>query len=128
MRAARRRSASGGPVLTLPVLLAAAVLAAAPPRVDADSAAAAALRDFAGVCARAGTRLWGRSLCGRLLLVDPATRRAVANAPDGGAALAPAAGAPAGVFVGTLPDSVGLANTAVRWADADWAMVLLPLP
>jgi hypothetical protein len=105
------------------LLLLAALVAPAPPQ-DPDSAAAAALREYARACAREGGRLWGRSLCGNLLLVDPATRRTVANAADSLSLLRPAEDA----FVGTLPAAVGLANTAVRWGGARWAMVLRPLP
>jgi hypothetical protein len=98
----------------LPLLAFAAATLLQPPADTAPApppAAAAALREFAAACAREATRLWGRSLCGPLLLVDPATRRAVGTG-----------------FVGTLPDSVPIANTSVRWAGARWAMVLLPLP
>src|SRR5207253_1942719 len=108
-------------------LLATATVVAATP-LHAQPAAggdpAAALHEYDRACAREGSRTWGRSLCGRLLLVDPATRRAVANAADSLGALAPAGDA----FAGTLPTDVTLANTGVRWAGAEWAMVLLPLP
>ena len=109
-------------------LLLLAALAAPLPAQDPDSAAAAALREYARACARDGGRLWGRSLCGPLLLVEPATRRTVANAADSLALLGRGAGPDGDAFVGTLPASVGLANTAVRWGGARWAMVLRPLP
>lgn len=34
------------------------------------------------ICARDGGKLWGISLCGPMLFVDPATREVVANQPD----------------------------------------------
>lgn len=85
----------------------------------------AALRAFAEAKAAAerdGGRLWGRSLDGPLILVDPATRFAVASRADAEGKLAPRGGA----FVGTLPASVGLANTAVTWAGVRWSMILWP--
>ena len=66
--------------------------------------------------------LWGVSLYGPMLIVDRETRRAAANesvsffrAEDD-------------VFVGVLPDSVGIANTAVDWNGRRWTMLMWPLP
>jgi len=69
-----------------------------------------------------GGRLWGRSLDGPLLLVDPETRFAVANRADGKGILT----AHGGVFVGTLPNSVVVANTSTEWNDVRWTMVMWP--
>ncbi len=69
-------------------------------------------------------RLWGKSLAGPLLFVEPRTRFVVANQADAEKKLKPAAG----VFVGTLPQSVPLASTAYRWAGTHWSMILWPLP
>jgi hypothetical protein len=33
-----------------------------------------------------------------------------------------------GVYVGNLPDGIGVANTSVEWGGTRWAMALLPLP
>jgi hypothetical protein len=71
-----------------------------------------------------GGKLWGKSLAGPMLFVDPTTRFAVANEADAEGKLKPEAG----VFVGTLPASVGLANTATRWAGTHWSMLLWPPP
>jgi hypothetical protein len=71
-----------------------------------------------------GGQLWGKSLAGPLLFVEPRTRSAVANQADAEKKLKPAGG----LFVGTLPASVPLANTAVRWAGTHWSMILWPLP
>ncbi len=67
-----------------------------------------------------GGRLWGRSLDGPLLLVDPQTRFAVGNRADDGGVLAPQAG----VFAGTLPATVVIANTATDWGGVRWTMVM----
>lgn len=69
-----------------------------------------------------GGRLWGVPLYGPMLLVDPATRFAVANQQDGGNQLTQSGR----VFTGTLPASVILANTAVDWSGTRWTMVLWP--
>ena len=71
-----------------------------------------------------GGKLWGKSLAGPLLFVDPRSRFAVANQLDETRTLTPMGK----IFVGTLPANVPLANTAVRWAGTDWSMMLWPLP
>ncbi len=67
-----------------------------------------------------GGRLWGVSLHGPMLFVDPQTRFAVTNRADGEGVLKAADG----VFVGTLPLTVALANTAVQWGGVEWTTVL----
>lgn len=69
-------------------------------------------------------KLWGRSLVAPILFADPATRTVVANQPDERDELVEREG----VFVGTLPPEVGIANTAVAWAGVRWTMVMWPLP
>lgn len=68
--------------------------------------------------------LWGRELLGPMLFADPRTRAVVANQPDEQGKLAEEDG----VFVGTLPLEVGIANTALDWAGVRWTMVMWPLP
>jgi hypothetical protein len=65
------------------------------------------------MCARDHDRLWGVSLCGPTLFVDPETRAVVANRP---------------LAETTLPASIGIANTAVDWKGERWTMLRLPLP
>ena len=77
-------------------------------------------REFDELCADDGGEMWGVSLCGPLLLVDPATRMVVANQPDSGGALE----ARAGVFAGELPGDVGIANTAMDWDGMRWTMII----
>ncbi len=81
-----------------------------------------ALRDFGRICDPAGRRLWGLSLCGPVLLVDPASRRVVAS--DSATGLARERDA----WVGPAPRETGFANMAVEWDGRRWTMVLLPLP
>jgi len=71
-------------------------------------------------CAEDGGALWGLSLCGPLLLVDPESRLAVANEADEGGVLR----AESGVFAGVLPSDVVVANTATRWSGKLWTMVM----
>jgi hypothetical protein len=68
--------------------------------------------------------MWGVRLYGPILLVDPVTRRALANQADAEGRLSPEGD----VFAGRLPDDMPLANTAVEWAGVRWATILLPLP
>src|SRR3954470_959014 len=69
-------------------------------------------------------QLWGVSLCGRFMLVEPGTRRAVLTQQDPDHQFR----YQKPFFLGILPQSVALANTSVRWKSEDWAMVMLPLP
>ncbi len=83
-----------------------------------------ALDELAQACAEEGGALWGRSLCGPMLIVDPSSRAVVANVADSNRALL----RDGDFFVGVLPADIGLANTALEWSGTRWAMVLLPLP
>ncbi len=68
--------------------------------------------------------LWKVPLCGPLLFVDYDTRYAVANQTDAEDRLKPVDG----VFAGTAPPELGVANTATKWAGVEWTMVIWPLP
>jgi hypothetical protein len=68
--------------------------------------------------------LWKVLLCGPLLFVDYGTRYAVANQVDAEGRLKPLDG----VFVGTAPAELGVANTATKWAGVEWTMVMWPVP
>jgi hypothetical protein len=87
-------------------------------------AATSGLKEFASVCADAGIRLWGMSLCGRLLLVDQRSRTTLATVQDPDQKFE----GKDGLFVGKLPPDIVIANTSIRWAGEEWAMVSLPLP
>jgi len=88
------------------------------------AAARGAIAEARQLCEADGGRLWNVSLCGPILLVDPATHDAVASAPGSGATLR----ADGDVFVGRLPDSVGIANTALDWDGTRWIALRWPLP
>jgi hypothetical protein len=68
--------------------------------------------------------LWGIPLYGPMLFADPATRAVVGNQADAGGVLTPKAG----VFVGTLPETETIANTATKWSGVTWTMIRWPLP
>lgn len=110
---------------SLVIVLAWVGLAAQPAFAAVDPAGAAGVFAEAKViCQRDAGRLWGHSLCGPILLVDPVDRSVVANQADGGGVLK----ASGQVFTGTLPASEILANTSVSWSDVRWSEMLWPLP
>ena len=76
------------------------------------------------ICDKDGGKLWGVSLYGPMLLVDPATRMIVANQGDQQSRLSKKGN----VFVGHLPEEIGIANTATNWAGVKWTMIMWPLP
>lgn len=75
------------------------------------SSAQNAFKELDAMCAADATKLWGRELCGPVMLVDRETRQAITK--EG---------------VVTLPPSIGIANTAVDFEGKRWTMVMLPLP
>ena len=78
--------------------------------------AAAVFAEAQAICARDGGAVWGRSLCGPILLVDPDDRSVVGNQADAKGALK----ASGGVFVGKLPEADNIANTPTEWSGARW--------
>ncbi len=76
------------------------------------------------ICTRDNGKLWGISLCGSILLIDPRTRTVTANQADSEGVLT----RDGKVFSGKLPANVNIANTATEWAGVKWTMVMLPLP
>lgn len=87
-------------------------------------AAREALIEFSRVCQEDGTLLWGKSLCGPMILVDSSTHAAVANGPDPDNAFRQENG----VFLGTFPAEFTPSNTAIQWRGQSWSTVVLPLP
>ncbi|WP_223807145.1 hypothetical protein [Montanilutibacter psychrotolerans] len=75
------------------------------------------------ICDRDAGALWGRSLCGPILIVDPMDRAAIANQQDPGNALT----AGGNVFTGTLPTGAIMANTRVEWSGTRWTQLLWPV-
>jgi hypothetical protein len=102
-----------------------AQVAAAQPQNTIDPAEAAAVFRLAQeLSARDNGALWGRTLAGPMILVAPAARAAATNHadPDGQFTRS------GEIFLGTLPASVGIANTAADWGGQRWTMMIWPLP
>jgi hypothetical protein len=95
--------------------------AAAEPGPSMESAASA-IREFEGYCGK-GAVIWGKPLCGALIVVDPVSRTAIANARPG-----PGFVERAGLWTGTLPNDAGLANSSVELDGNMFAEIILPLP
>ena len=76
------------------------------------------------LCDQDHGRLWGISLRGPLLFVDPRTSEIVASQGDREGRLTKTGQ----VYVGRLPESVPSANTAMSWAGVKWTMIQWPLP
>jgi hypothetical protein len=109
--------------LLIGILATACAVAAETPAVDTAKA-----RQYFAEAKAASDRdngsLWKVPLCRPLLFVDYGTRYAVANQPDAEDKLKPLEG----VFVGTAPAELGVANTATKWAGVEWTMVMWPVP
>ena len=87
-------------------------------------APAKALREADAICRDDNGALWGVSLCGPMLFVDPTTRSVFANQAGEEKLLKPEGD----IFVGKLPEQINIANTSVDWAGTKWTMIMLPLP
>ncbi len=119
----RTLSVSGSLFLCLALTLGAATPAAQAPPIDA-SKARQYFAEAKALSEQDHAQLWKVPLCGPLLLVDAATRYAVANQADTEGKLKPLDG----VFAGNVPAELGVANTATKWAGVEWTMVMWPLP
>jgi hypothetical protein len=91
----------------------------APPPPDP----ASALAEFNTYCG-GGVKLWGKSLCGPIILVDPQSRSAIATVDP----KLPGFIREAGMWSGTLPPSTPIANTSIELDGQRLAEVMLPLP
>jgi hypothetical protein len=76
------------------------------------------------ICGRDGGRLWGVSLCGPIMLVNPQSRQVVANQRDGEGVLKE----DGGVYTGSLPSSVNISSTPTQWTGVLWTQLIWPLP
>ena len=121
MRFARRKVR----ILSELTLVGVALAAAAQARAQelSPSSASAAFAEAAELAA-ASRGVWSAPLGGALLLADPRTRRAIGSASDDGGVL----GVADGVFAGTLPADVPIANTGLDWGGRRWTMLMWPLP
>jgi type 1 glutamine amidotransferase len=70
-------------------------------------------------------KLWGTTLDGPMIVVDPNTRVAVANRSDAKGALQQVM---PGLWTAKLPAELQIANTALEWNGTLWTMLLAPLP
>ncbi len=109
--------------LVLGLLLLAAPAVAQEPPIDL-AEAARAFEAARAAAAADGGRLWGVELYGPVFLVDRATHFVAADRADAEGQLEERDG----VWVGTLPESMNPANTAIDWAGRRWTMVVWPLP
>jgi hypothetical protein len=107
--------------LSLPAF--AALAADAPPPFE-PAQAKAWFDEARKQCEADGGKLWGVSLCGPMMFVEPSTRRVMTNQADAQGLLK----AERGVYVGRLPEDVTFANTSVDWAGVRWAQMGWPLP
>jgi hypothetical protein len=98
--------------------------AAAPASAAIDpTGAAQVFAEAKVICARDAGKVWGRSLCGPILIVDPADRSVIANQADTGGALKPSGG----MFVGVLPVTEIVANTPIEWSGVRWTELMWPV-
>lgn len=111
-------------LFALILLATTAVPAAAGPSSLDPARAARALEEAHELCRRDGGHLWGVSLCGPILLVDPTTREVAANGPDSEGRLEKHGE----IYTGRLPQDVPTANTSLDWAGEHWTMLRWPLP
>lgn len=106
------------------ILFASASSAAAGQQINSERAASA-LSDAAEVCSKDGGALWGVSMCAPIALIQRQTRLVIANDTVSGQ---PYYKVGDNLFVTTAPPGTGFANTSFKWADRQWAMIMLPLP
>ena len=89
-----------------------------------DAANERAMARFLADCDAQGMAVWGRSLCGPLVIVNPESRWTVASEQDPDKKFSKRGN----VWMGRLPENFGIANTAFDWGGRKWTMVQSPLP
>ncbi len=72
------------------------------------------------ICSVDNGKLWGINLYGPTMIVIPDNKLIIANVADKNNALKPKDG----LFVGNLPDNLGIANTSLEWNGVKWTMVM----
>jgi hypothetical protein len=117
----RIREARFVATLALIPLAPVSALAAAPTPAEI-AKAKSVFADARAMSAKDGGHLWGTTLYGRMMLVDPGTRTVIANEADAGHLLEPEDG----VYVGTLPSDLIPANAPTEWGGERWTQLLLP--
>lgn len=110
---------------TVRLLLASSVIASAQtPQPIPIEKAQTYFAEARSLCQADHGQLWGTSLCGPIMFVDPKGRSIVASDADARGVLK----AEGGVFVGSLPADQTMANTAVEWSGVHWTQMVWPLP
>jgi hypothetical protein len=111
------------PLRLAPFAALALLTAAAGPAPIDPGKAQAVFQEARSICEADGGRLWGKSLCGPILFVDPDTRFLTANQADANGALT-AAGP---VFTGTLPPKEDMSDTPTEWSGTYWTELIWPI-
>jgi hypothetical protein len=113
----------------MPMLAMVAVLLSAPVSAQAfapeeRTLAAQYFAEFTRFCADVDRKLWPPSMCGHTMLVKPASRSVMATHldPDG------TFQGVEGFYVGSLPSTLSIANTSLRWTGTRWTQMMWPLP
>ncbi len=88
------------------------------------SRAAGFFREARALSDRDGQKMWGLTMYGPMMFVEPQSRTIMANQADLEGKLKERNG----VYIGSLPKNINVANTAVAWADVHWTMIMWPLP
>lgn len=68
--------------------------------------------------------IWNKPLYGPTMFVNPQSREVWGNMPDDQGVLKP----DDGIYKGTLPNDIIIANTAINWQGEKWSVILWPLP
>ena len=109
----------------LPLLLLGLFLLPAHARASIDPADARSIFDQAqALCSRDNGALWGQTLCGPMLLLDPDDRSVAANQADSGGSLIRTGH----IWTGTVPPSVTESDTTITWSGVRWCELLWPWP
>src|SRR5450432_4040963 len=88
-----------------------------------DSASERAVARFLAICDAQGNALWGRSLCGPVAIVNAKSHWTVASEQDPEKKFEKRGA----VYIGVLPSTFDVANTAFDWGGRKWTMVMAPL-
>lgn len=95
----------------------------APQQALTPEAAKAMFAEAKVVSDKDGGATWGQRLYGPMMFVDGATRKIIANQADAAGLLK----SEGGVWVGTLPQDMLPANTAIDWQGKRWTMLEWPV-
>ncbi len=71
-----------------------------------------------------GGTLWGASLWGAVIIVNPKDRTFYANENNALSSFKQVGN----IYTGTLPDHIPISNTAFEWEGKRWSMIMEPLP